>query len=292
MRTSLFLLLAAWMASGAQAGESIERRAPADPRGDVSVLNVSGLVEVTGWDRPEVEVTGELGSGVERLEFETEGKHTRIKVIQPSSGHSSGSELYVKVPQGSSLSINTVSAEQTIRNVRGLQRLQAVSGDIKTEAWSEELEVKTVSGDVVVAGRGQATLITLTTVSGDAEVTKAAGELAANTVTGDLEISWDELTRGRIRTTNGDLRLSASLARDGRLDVETINGDVDFEFAGPINAEFDVETFNGDIDNCFGPEPERTSTYAPGRELRFRQGEGTGRVRIKTLNGGIRFCTD
>ena len=62
------------------------------------------------------------------------------------------------------------------------------------------------------------------------------------------------------------------------------------DFDGPVNAEFDISTFNGDIRNCFGPKPERTSEYAPGRELRFREGQGSGRVRIKTLNGDVDVC--
>jgi hypothetical protein len=36
----------------------------------------------------------------------------------------------------------------------------------------------------------------------------------------------------------------------------------------------------------------RTSEYAPGQELRFREGSGAARVRIKTLNGDISVCND
>ncbi|NIV17484.1 MAG: hypothetical protein GWN47_03550, partial [Woeseiaceae bacterium] len=77
---------------------------------------------------------------------------------------------------------------------------------------------------------------------------------------------------------------------DGRLDVETVNGDVDIEFAGDVSARFDIETFNGDIRNCFGPEAERVSKYAPGYELKFTEGGGSGRVTIETLNGDLRLC--
>jgi hypothetical protein len=34
----------------------------------------------------------------------------------------------------------------------------------------------------------------------------------------------------------------------------------------------------------------RTSKYAPGRELRFTEGDGDARVSIKTLNGSLRLC--
>ena len=62
------------------------------------------------------------------------------------------------------------------------------------------------------------------------------------------------------------------------------------DLAGPVGAEFDISSFNGDIRNCFGPDPVRTSEYAPGSELRFREGQGGARVRVKTLNGDISLC--
>ncbi|HSN70909.1 MAG TPA: DUF4097 family beta strand repeat-containing protein [Steroidobacteraceae bacterium] len=291
MTKATLLLAAVLVAPFAHADERVEQRAPADPTGEVTVLNVAGDIRVRGWDRAEVEVTGRLGRGVERLEFSAEGKRTVIRVELPKGDNRDGSaSLEIRVPEGSSLSTNTVSADQEIENVRGLQRLQAVSGDVTTEAWSEEVEIRTVSGDVELQGHGQSALATVTTVSGDARLDDVAGEVAINTVTGDFTIDAGVLTRGRMRTTNGDLDLTTTLAADGRLDIETINGDLSIDFEGPLAAEFDIETFNGEIENCFGPEPVRTSKFAPGRELRFREGDGDARVRIKSLNGGIRFC--
>jgi hypothetical protein len=84
--------------------------------------------------------------------------------------------------------------------------------------------------------------------------------------------------------------MQGKLVDDARLDVESISGDVRIDLAGPIAAEFDVSSFNGEIRNCFGPKSTRTDEYAPGRELRFREGAGSGRVRIKTLNGDISLC--
>jgi len=98
------------------------------------------------------------------------------------------------------------------------------------------------------------------------------------------------MTRGRIQTTNGDLRLQTALARDARLEAEAINGDLSFQLRQPIDAEFDIETFNGEIDNCFGPKSTRTSEFAPGNALRFKEGNGNARIRIKTLNGGVEIC--
>lgn len=284
-----FLLLAAGPA--ALAGTPINERKPADPAGHVEVSNTAGSVVVTGWPRNEVEVTGTLGDGVERLEFVQSGKLTRVKVILPNrSSRVESTSLVVKLPAASSLSVNTVSADVRAQGVRGTQRLQSVSGDIQVEAAAEDLECKTVSGNVVVNGTGQRGLLTVTTVSGDATLSSVAGEVNGNTVSGNFTISAGDTSRSRLRSTSGDLGLRGRLDADARIDFESISGDVRLDLLGPAGAEFEISSFNGEIRNCFGPKPVRTSEYAPGRELRFKEGAGTARVRIKTLNGDISLC--
>lgn len=275
----------------AHAGTPINERAAADPTGQVEVSNTAGSVVVTAWPRNEIEVTGTLGAGVERLEFSSVGKLSRVKVILPKqSGRVEGTDLVLKVPAGSSLSVNTVSADIRAQGVRGSQRLQSVSGEIATEAAAEDVECKTVSGDVTVTGAGKPVLLNITTVSGDAVVTRVAGEVNGNTVSGNFSLGLGDTSRSRLRSTSGDLTVATRPAADARFDIESISGDVRLDLTGPANAAFEVTSFNGEIRNCMGPKPVRTSEYAPGRELRFREGAGSALVRIKTLNGDISVC--
>jgi len=272
-RVRLGLPVLAVLAAGpvALAGTPIEERAPADPAGQVEVSNTAGSVVITTWPRNEVEVTGMLGEGTERLEFSSSGKLTRVKVVLPrQSSRVERTELMLKVPAGSGLAVNTVSADVSAAGVRGSQRLQSVSGNIHTEAAAEDVECKTVSGD--------------------ADLSRVAGEVNGNTVSGNFTVAMGDTSRSRLRSTSGDLGLRGRLTPDARVDFESISGNVRLDLQGPVGAEFDVSSFNGSIRNCFGPQPVRTSEYAPGRELRFREGTGTARVRIKTLNGDISVC--
>ena len=292
MRVAVLVAVALTLAQAAGA-EEVERKANADPRGEVVIGNVAGEVQVTGWDRNEVQVRADLSSGVERLDFETSGARTTIKVVLPKGrgNYEGSSDLQISVPRGSSLSINTVSADQIIKDVRGSQRLQAVSGMIQTELYNEDLEVKSVSGDVSIRGTNGKGVLRLTTVSGDARMQDIGSEMDLNTVTGDMEVRVKELSRARIKTTNGNLQMrTAGLTRDARIDAEGINGDLRFRFPRTLDAEFDIETFNGDIENCFGPEPRRSREYGPGNELRFKEGNGDARIRIKALNGTVEIC--
>jgi DUF4097 and DUF4098 domain-containing protein YvlB len=279
------------LAAAAAHADEVTKSGPADPKGDVDIVNVAGTVEVVGWDRAEILVQADLGSGVERLDFKTEGAHTQIKVVLPKmSGSSGSSDLVVKIPRDSSLNINTVSAEQRISGVRGAQRLQAVSGGIETE-FGGDLEAKTVSGDIQARGTEGKGSVRATSVSGDVQLDKIGPELDLNTVSGDMTVrAADRLQRARIKTTNGNLELTATLGKEARIDAEAINGDLRFILRGGIDAEFDIETFNGDIDNCFGPKASRTREYGPGNELRFTQGKGDAHVRVKTLNGAVGIC--
>lgn len=289
LRLPALALLA--FAPAALAGTPISERAAADATGKVEISNTSGSVLVTGWSRNEVEVSGTLGEGTERLEFSSVDQLTRIKVILPKrSSRVDSTTLVVRVPAGSNLAVTTVSADVRSQGVRGPQRLMSVSGDVATEAAGEDVECKTVSGNVDVTGTGQRGLLTVTTVSGDATVTRVAGEVNGNTVSGDFKVAMGDASRSRLRSTSGDLGVKGRIAQDARLDFESISGDVRLDLEGPAGGEFDLSSFNGEIRNCFGPEPVRTSEYAPGRELRFRQGEGHARIRIKTLNGDISVC--
>jgi DUF4097 and DUF4098 domain-containing protein YvlB len=284
-------LLAATLPLAAFAGTPINKLTVADPTGTVEISNTAGTVTVTGWDRNEVEVTGELGKGTERLDFTKADKITRIKVVLPNRSYNvEDTDLIVKVPAASLVSVNTVSADIGIQGVRGTQRLQSVSGEMRTESSGEDIECRTVSGDVNIAGSGRKGLVSITTVSGDATATRLAGEVNGSTVSGNLTLGVGETSRSRLRSTSGDLTLQGSLAADARLDIESISGDVQVDLVGQTGAAFDVASFSGEIRNCFGPRPVRTDEYAPGKEWRHQDGDGGARVRIKTLSGDISVC--
>ena len=63
MRVAVAVAATLLLAQSAGA-EEVEKRAQADPRGEVVIVNVAGDVQVTGWDRNEVQVNADLSDGV------------------------------------------------------------------------------------------------------------------------------------------------------------------------------------------------------------------------------------
>jgi DUF4097 and DUF4098 domain-containing protein YvlB len=290
MKTFTLAILGMCSASAALATD-VNESMDADPDGTVTVSNIAGVVEVEGWSRDEVEVTGELGDDVEELIFERDGDEIEIRVkTRRRNSHDVESDLFVKIPQNSSLEINTVSADIEVTGVAGEQSLESVSGDIEAEAHGSDMDVNSVSGDIEVEGDNQSMRSRFTSVSGDIDTENLSGEIGAESVSGDVLVASGSFSRASLGTVNGEIVFHAGLLDDGRLDIETVNGSVDVEFAGDVSARFDIETFNGDIRNCFGPEAVRVSRYAPGYELKFTEGGGSGRVTIETLNGDLRLC--
>jgi len=290
MKTYTLTLLGIFSATTVVAAD-INESMDAAADGTVSITNVAGSVDVQGWSRNQVEITGELGSDIEELIFERDGDEIEIKVkTRRRNSHDIDADLIVKVPAGSSLEISTVSADIDVAELTGEQGLESVSGDIATQVHAADIEVSSVSGDLEVEGDDQSTRSRFSSVSGDIDTENLAGEIWAESVSGDLLAVNGVFERASLGTVNGDIVFRAQLLNDGRLDVETVNGSVDIEFAGDLSARFDIETFNGDIRNCFGPEAVRASEYGPGYELSFTEGDGSGRVTIETLNGDLRLC--
>jgi hypothetical protein len=117
----------------------------------VSIDNIAGSVEVRGWSRDEVEVDGELGSDVERLELERKGDTVVVRVRAPD-GHrwhrDIASDLIVRVPEGSFVNVSGTSIDITVQDVKGALRLNAISGDIEAEGFTSDIDIETFNGDI------------------------------------------------------------------------------------------------------------------------------------------------
>ena len=61
------------VASPANAARDVSESLNAADDGRVSISNTSGAIEVEGWSRNQVEVTGTIGDDVEELIFERNG---------------------------------------------------------------------------------------------------------------------------------------------------------------------------------------------------------------------------
>jgi hypothetical protein len=272
------------------AEKPIQEHRAADPQGEVEIVNVSGSVEIDGWDRNEVDVSGTAGKDVERVDVTGAGNRTSIHVVS-RSGRSWGSDgearLVVHVPRKSAVTVTLVSADCEVSGVAGDLKLQSVSGDLQGDAGGD-VRASTVSGGVRLTARA-AKAIEVKTISGDIQLSGGGGEVDIVTVSGNATLELAQVTRSRFKSISGDVTAALALATDGQIESESVSGNVNLKFAGEPSAEFDVQSLSGDIKNCFGPKPVE-SHYGPGSRLEFKNGDGHARVRINTKSGDVRLC--
>jgi DUF4097 and DUF4098 domain-containing protein YvlB len=274
----------------AHAARPVDERRPADPQGVVEIVNVTGSVEIEGWDRPEVEVKGSVGDNVERVELSTVGNHTSIHVMSRSArswGLEGEAHLVVHVPARSGVWATLVSADLKVSGIQGDSKLQTVSGSVSGEVGGD-VSATTVSGDIRLIARG-ARRIELKAISGDIHLTGGDADVDVTSVSGAAKIDMASITRGRLKSVSGDLVASLALSDNAQFEAESVSGEIRLEFPSVPAADFQVQSFSGGIDNCFGPKPME-SQYGPGSRLMFKSGEGGARVRVDTKSGDVQLC--
>jgi DUF4097 and DUF4098 domain-containing protein YvlB len=276
----------ALLALPALAQQSINERRPASPTGTVEISNVAGSVRVTGWSQGEVEVTGTLWKGVERLEFSGPPERVLVKVVLPRNAREvEGSHLTVKVPAGCRLEVETVSADITVDGLTGALDVESVSGEITLTGEPSAIEAESVSGDMEISAKSAT--MRLASVSGSIKARGARGEVTVETVSGNATVDATGVDRVELETVSGTIRFAGDLSANGRLEAESVSGTVEVALPAGVSGSFRLKSFSGDIENELGPPARRTSEYGPSREAEFTTGGGGARVEIETMSGSI-----
>lgn len=277
----------------AAAQTKVDRVIAAEANGSVSITNVAGAINVTGWDRAEVRTTGTLGKGVERLDFTRQGSRVVIKVILKRGNQPKGegiATLQIRLPRASGVEVSAVSSDVTMAGVSGMQKISTVSGDLVAELGKGGAELQSVSGDVKLRGGAEGAKLRVSTVSGDLDLRDGAGDIELQSVSGDIDAQLRQMRSGRVRTTSGDLELEAVLPTTATLEAETVSGDVEIVARAAGGLSIDAQSFSGEISTCFGRQGEPTSKYGPGKRLNLQTVEGSASLRIKTLSGDVSVC--
>jgi len=295
MNTRNLLLLALIAPGFAHGGTPIDQTRAVDKDARIEITNVKGLVRVGVWDKPEVHVTGTLGSGSRGLTLEGSGSHLEVKVEGPdeskgwfhwgSDARMEDSRLELQVPRQAALEINVVSADVDVGETAGRSvKVDSVSGRIKLATRASRLEVDAVSGDVEFDGKADDTHIE--TVSGDIRARNVGSEAHAETVSGNIRIESGEPLRNiDASSVSGDIDIRGGLAGGGRVHVESMSGDIRLRVPGNLSAHLEADSFSGRLKSDFGTveKPE----HGPGSHLDTRVGSGDGRISLESFSGDV-----
>lgn len=282
----LALALVATFPAVATDGKPINETRPLAPDGRLSVSNVAGLIQVKAWGKNEVQITGTLGAGSERLEISGTRDDLRVEVILPRrSRNAEGSELILQVPENAQLELKGVSADIRVTGTRGPARVSSVSGDVTVEAAMKELRATSVSGDLSIKTPSANTR--LEAVSGDIHAEQLTGVLRLETVSGDATVSGARFSEIDLETVSGDLELRIEgLADGGEIEVESVSGNLDLFVPKALDATVVLESFSGRLRSDVGEPVRRT-----GDTWEATLGNGKSRIRMESHSGNIALKT-
>jgi len=245
----LICAAASQAAPQAPAVEAFERTVPLNAGGSFAISNVNGPIEISGWDRNEVQISARKI---------TSGPAESLREVNISLDVVPGSvSVATHYPDGSGVEVN-------------------VEFRVRVPARVRLASVSTVNGSVMISDVSGAGV--LSTVNGNVVLARAAGPYSARSTNGNISLE--------LLSFAGGLTPDVAAADNAPLIAKTINGSVAISLPPGAGAELDADTRNGDFSSEL---PLLAHTLAAGRSIRGRVGPGGPLLQLRTVNGSIRL---
>lgn len=252
---------------------------------DISVRNQCGTVEITAADvaQTTIEIVPNDGRGAELAErtlvqLSEDASRLRIDVPDRKMPRQPALEIIVTVPTGSSVDVETATADVRTRGILDSATVTTASADVSVSQTSGQLEITTASGDIHV-GHGDGP-IRVRSASGDIRLDVSEIEASVQTASGDITIG--RLSGGLIaRSASGDVMVGTASA--GSIQAKTMSGDVVVGIETGLLLWLDVHSLSGDVAAQLGPD-ESTADDGPDTEP---EREPDLRIIASTMSGDI-----
>ncbi|MBE3114575.1 MAG: DUF4097 family beta strand repeat protein [Actinobacteria bacterium] len=185
------------------------------------------------------------------------GDELRIEIIQPKTiliGISIfRTKLDIYIPEDSIevLKADTISSDTSVNNLKVDEfDLGTVSGDFKGESlFANELKLGLTSGDVNL--KDYTGNIDVKTISGDVVLEDGSqnDNIEVVTVSGDIYVEQEDSSNMNIRTTSGDIEINLSEDAQFYLKATTVSGDIETRF--PIKV---ISSSRRDLEGIVGSD--------------------------------------
>jgi len=221
-RVVAVLAAAAILAAPAWAFDEVFQQTYPLPSGGTFLLsNVNGAVQISGWDRNEVEVHAVKTS----LGAQGDLKRVRIEVTSAPNRVA----VETRYPQDDGVEVYVEYRVRVPRRVQ-LERVATVNGLVRVANVEATGDLRAVNGNV--------------------DVLDCSGRVSAHTTNGNLRLEMRRLDEGEpvmLETINGSILLALPEGSNAELDVRTINGDFRSELPLSLRGAGLLQAFRGQI---------------------------------------------
>ncbi len=262
--------------------------------GRVMLESFNGGVEIIGWDKDSVEVSGTKNAAREdvmkgiRIDVVSEADSIRIRAIRPTEMNCNcGTKFMLKVPKKVILdNIVTSNASIRVEAITGNSRVKTSNGSIRVWGVDGSLEATTSNASIEV---GQFTgAADLRTSNGRIKADGVRGGFDARTSNASIDASVAELEPGRpltLESSNGSISLTLDTWKSNDIKARTSNASVNVRLPDKGAADLYLNTSNGNISTDF----EITTSQFSKNRIVGKLGGGGPRLDLSTSNGNVRL---
>ncbi len=234
---ALALLLA--MPAQAEVTQEFHKTVPLNADGRVSLNNINGDVEITGWNKNEVQIDAvKTARDQQRLdeaqiEVNGSGNSVEIETHYPSHHFSNNNPASVHytlhVPQNARIDkIDLVNGALTLEKLSGEIKTNLVNGKLRASDLAGSADLATVNGsvDATYTSLNNVREIKLQSVNGSVELLlpqSPNAEVEASTVNGSISTDFPLTVKGRWIGKN----MSGTLGSGGvKIELNNVNGSI------------------------------------------------------------------
>lgn len=270
--------------------QRIERRYAVT--GDVyfRMMGSVGRLQVTGWARESLVVTGTLPAGV-RLEMgiggdaRTPARGAKMFLEAPTDAVAGAGSLEIRVPHNARVWVKAGSARVEVRDVAGGVDVNLVGGEARVIGSPRELQVEAM--DAAITIEGTPAWCRAKTAAGDITLHGGSGDLAFTSVSGTLRVEGGAVERGRLETVTGAIHFGATAARAAVIALDSHSGPIDVRLPAVDDFSVLASSLTGTVQNTFDRTRPIAGREGRGAELNLERGNASIRLTARSFKGAI-----
>ena len=197
----------------------------------------------------------------------------------------------VSAPAGTRVSIDSISGNVKVTDIKGDINANTISGDVRISGAGRLGTAKSISGTIEIADTQADGPIAGSSVSGDVLFRRVtARRMDGGSVSGNIRLEEVQCERVSAQTTSGSVWYSGALTRSGRYELKSFSGEVRVVLAGNTGFEVDANSFSGEVRSDFAITT--AASTAPNRRgkrttLTGTFGDGAAVLDLTTFSGSI-----
>ena len=275
--------------------EDFHNTYPLKAGGRVTLENINGSVEITGWEKDSIDIIGTKYAATEsllhsmRIDIAASPDSVDIRTVIPSGTHGNlGAKYIIRVPQKAVLDrITSSNGSVRVESVDGPARLKTYNCAIRVSRVNGLVDLHTSNGSVEV--NDQTGGLIVRTSNGGVRVDNVRGSFEAATSNGSIHarLSDPEPQKPiKLESSNGNVELTMERIKDNDIRINTSNSSIQLRLPANAGGQLRAHTSNSSITTDFDVNV-KAGQISKSR-LEGAIGSGGPMFDLSTSNGNIK----